>query len=100
MNVSGMKEKKAKVYTPDRRLIAIGTLSVGSDRAGTFTPDPNFQPPHYKLDLGAKPTVFAEVNSTQYELQNWTLQRFFLGSKLRFEFIALFDRIRESASPG
>ena len=81
---------RARVYTPERRLIAVGTLLVGKDCRGTFRPDKEFLPPTFQLDLNRQALMFAEAGTRQFELRNWRVGKYFLGMKeMHFEFEAV-----------
>lgn len=81
---------RARVYTPERKLIAIGTLIIGKDCVGTFRPDREFLPPTFQLDLNRRPVMFAESGVRHYELRNWRVGKYFLGLKeMHFAFDAV-----------
>jgi len=86
------KECLVKVFTPERRLLASGTLKIKQGK-GTFTPDEKSLPTNRQLDLSPQFAVFAETvsGSEQFELHNWQLGRYFLGDELRFDCLVLCD---------
>ena len=95
------KECPVKVFTPERRLLAFGSLKIKRDRSGDFmfglfTPDEKSLPPHRDLDISPQVTVYAESTNDRYELHNWQLVRHSLGEKLHFEGLVMCDGIVES----
>jgi hypothetical protein len=91
------KECFVRVFTPERRLLAFGTLQIKKDRSGSFAyglfvPDDKSLPPHRKLDVTPQLTVFAESTTAQFELHNWQLVRHFLGDKLHFGCLIVQER--------